>query len=312
MAPSPTSPSAGDSSQSAEKSPEAHLAAVLDAVPELAGAVSTTSLSGGITNRNYRVDTPRGVFVVRVGSAGAEALGIDRGREHASSLAAMRAGVGAEVVAYVPELRAIVTRFLMGRVLSADDVRDPGVLRRVVQSVRAVHAGPPVPGTFSPFETVRDYHTKALASGVAMPASMPAALERLAGVERALASDPAEPCPCHNDLLPANFIDDGERVRIIDWEYAGMGDRFFDLGNLAVNSQLDEAGERALLDVYFGADAGAVNAQNDHLRRLRLMRLASDMRESLWGFLQAGISSLDFDFLSYGKTHLDRFLALCP
>jgi thiamine kinase-like enzyme len=284
---------------------KALLAAVIAAVPELHGATSTSVLSGGITNCNYRVDTPRGAFVVRIGSAGAEALGIDRAREHASSLAAMQSGVGADVIAFFPALRAIVTRFLDGRVLSAGDIRDPSVLRRVVLAVRKVHEGAPVPGTFSPFETVRDYHNKALAHGVSMPTTMPAALERLARIERELLAAGA-PCPCHNDLLPANFIDDGESARIIDWEYAGMGDRFFDLGNLAVNSQLDEPGERALLEIYFG------RAQEDHLRHLRLMRLASDMRESLWGFLQAGISPLEFDFLSYGRTHLERFLALCP
>jgi thiamine kinase-like enzyme len=219
----------------------------------------------------------------------------------------MQSGVGADVIAFFPALRAIITRFLDGRVLSADGIRDPNVLRRVALAVRKVHEGAPLPGAFSPFEAVRDYHAKALARGVSMPETMPSALERLARVERELQETGApDPCPCHNDLLPANFIDDGERTRIIDWEYAGMGDRFFDLGNLAVNSQLDEPGERALLEIYFG------RAQEDHLRHLRLMRLASDMRESLWGFLQAGISPLEFDFLSYGRTHLERFLALCP
>jgi thiamine kinase-like enzyme len=309
MATSPSTPDAPADAKSPASSSlaeeDALLAAVLRAVPDLRGATTTTSLSGGITNRNYRVDTPHGAFVVRIGSAGAGALGIDRAHEHAASLAAMQAGVGADVIAYFPPLRAIVTRFLDGRVLSPDDVRDPGVLRRVALAVRQIHHGAPIPGAFSPFDTVRDYHTKALAHGVAIPESMPAALERLAQIELEI-GPVTDPCPCHNDLLPANFIDDGERTRIIDWEYAGMGDRFFDLGNLAVNSQLDAAGERALLEIYFG------HASEDHLRRLRLMRLASDMRESLWGFLQAGVSSLDFDFLSYGRTHLERFLALCP
>lgn len=284
---------------------DAHLAAAIAAVPELYGAHSTAVLSGGITNRNYRIDTPRGAFVVRIGSAGAEALGIDRAREHQASLAAMLAGVGAEVIAFLPEHRAIVTRFLAGRVLTAEDVREPEVLRRVVAAVRKFHEGASIPGSFSPFETVREYHARAMAHGVSMPDRMPAALEGLARIEREIGVV-VEPRPCHNDLLPANFIDDGEKVRVIDWEYAGMGDVFFDLGNLATNSQLDEPGERALLEMYFG------RVGDEHLRRLKLMRLASDMRESLWGFLQAGISPLDFDFLSYGRTHLERFLAHYP
>ena len=110
------------------------------------------------------------------------------------------------------------------------------------------------------------------------------------------------PGPCHNDLLAGNFIDDGTVVRIIDWEYGGMGDRFFDLGNLAVNNEFGKEHERALLKFYFGE----VNA--DQLRRLRLMRLASDMREAMWGFLQAAISTLDIDYLAYARKHLERFI----
>jgi thiamine kinase-like enzyme len=106
-------------------------------------------------------------------------------------------------------------------------------------------------------------------------------------------------------LLAGNFIDDGTAVRLIDWEYAGLGDRFFDLGNFAVNHQLDEGQERALLEAYFG------EVRPEHLRRLQLMRLVSDMREATWGYLQAGISTLKppAEYLKYGREHLDRFLA---
>src|SRR4030095_13529614 len=109
-------------------------------------------------------------------------------------------------------------------------------------------------------------------------------------------------CPCHNDLLAANLIDTGEAVRIIDWEYGGMGDLFFDLGNLAVNNDFEHEHERALLELYFG------EVQSEHLRRLRLMRLVSDMREAMWGFLQSAISTLNVDYLSYGHKHLERFI----
>src|SRR6185295_15889685 len=107
---------------------------------------------------------------------------------------------------------------------------------------------------------------------------------------------------CHNDLLAANFVDDGRAVQIIDWEYAGMGDRFFDLGNLAANNEFEETHETSLLEQYFGEVHPA------HLRRLRVMRLASDLREAAWGYLQEAISELDEDYLGYGRKHLDRFL----
>jgi thiamine kinase-like enzyme len=106
-------------------------------------------------------------------------------------------------------------------------------------------------------------------------------------------------------LVPANFIDDGTVIRVIDWEYGGLGDRCFDLGNLAVNSGMTEEQERLLLHAYFG------NASPEHVRRLRLMRLVSDMREAMWGFVQANISQLHEPayYLGYGKKHLDRFMA---
>lgn len=105
--------------------------------------------------------------------------------------------------------------------------------------------------------------------------------------------------------MPANFLDDGGSIWLIDWEYGGLGDRFFDLGNLAVNHQLDEAGERALLEAYFG------EMRDEHLRRLRRMRLVSDMREAIWGFLQAAVSTLHSPgyYLDYGRKHLRRFLS---
>jgi len=105
--------------------------------------------------------------------------------------------------------------------------------------------------------------------------------------------------PCHNDLLNANFIDDGERLRIVDWEYAGMGDRFFDLANFSINHEFGEEDNRMLLEAYFGA-------VREELRALRLMRFMSDFREAMWGVVQQGISELDFDFVAYADEHFAR------
>ena len=102
--------------------------------------------------------------------------------------------------------------------------------------------------------------------------------------------------PCHNDLLALNFIDDGERTWIVDWEYAGMGDPYFDLANFAVNNGLDPEGEALLLDAYGGGDP----------RALTLMRFMSDFREAMWGVVQQGISTLDFDYVEYAQQHFDR------
>ena len=277
--------------------------ALLRLVPALEGReVVISPLAGGITNRNFRVDVDGEEFVVRIGGDGTESLGIDRAIEHACATRAAHLAIGPEVIAYLPEHAALVTGFVAGTTLTADRLRQPDVLRRIVDALRRYHSAGERSGYFSPFETIRAYHSQAQSHAVRFPPAMDAALEILAGVEAELPRCDAL-CPCHNDLLPANVIDDGQRVAIIDWEYAASGDPFFDLGNLAANSAFEDHHERALLELYFGC------VRPDDHRRLQLMRLASDMREALWGFLQSWLSTLDFDYVGHGNYHLERFLA---
>jgi thiamine kinase-like enzyme len=278
------------------------IGAVLDCVPLLRGRDrSVTSLPGGITNRNYRVDTGDESYVLRIAGENTEFLGIDRIVEHACSLAAAELDVGAEVIAFLPDHDVLLTRFVPGRLLEPGDVREVPTMGRIVEALRRYHGGPPGAGTFSPFDVVRDYYALAWNRQVAFPPTIGEAMVRLGFIESAL-EGPELPCPCHNDLLASNLIDDGSAVRIIDWEYAGMGDRWFDLGNLAANNEFDKAQEYALLELYCG------EVRSEDMRRLQLMRLASDLRESLWGFLQSGVSTLEYEFVEYGRAHLDRFL----
>ena len=279
---------------------------VFPLIPGLEGQpVSVEPLPGGLTNRNFLLCVGDKNHVLRMAGADTNLLGIDRAREILCQRAAAAVGVAPAVVASFPEHGVLVREYVPGRTLTAADFRDPALVTRVAQALRRFHDAP-LPdgiGVFSPFAAVRSYHRLAAQRNVAMPARLNDALAHLRRIEDELATD--EPLAlCHNDLLPGNFIDDGAQLRIIDWEYAAAGDRFFDLGNLAVNLEFGPAEESALLDAYFGA------AQPDHLRRLRLMRLASDMREAMWGFVQAGISKLhtpDY-YIDYGCKHLDRFL----
>ncbi|HEY1598316.1 MAG TPA: phosphotransferase [Pirellulales bacterium] len=273
---------------------------ILGKIPELAGPATVTPLSGGITNHNFRVETGGATYVLRIAGQNTAQLGIDRDREHACAVAAAAAGVGAEVVAYLPEHCALLTRFLAGQVLSVDSARRDDVLQRAVAAIARLHAAPPVPGEFSAFLTIDDYHNLAIARAVSLPPEVPQAIAELKMLEKRVATSSAA-CPCHNDLLPGNLIDDGTTIRIIDWEYAGMGDRFFDLGNFAENHRLDASQEQQLLRLYFGRE------QPTELARLRAMRRVSALREAMWGFAQAGISQLDFDFTSYAREHLGRF-----
>jgi thiamine kinase-like enzyme len=273
---------------------------VIARVPGWAAAASQriTPLAGGITNENYRVDVDGRAFVVRIGGEGTALLGIDRAREQAATAMAASLGVGPELVFALPEAAVLVTRFIDGRGLEPADLHDPATLVRIVDALRCVHRGPPIPGRFSALRTVESYRDVALAHRVALPPALPAWLDLARRIEAAAPSAPA--VPCHNDLLPANFIDDGARIRILDWEYAAMGDPYFDLGNLAANGELDAAEEPRLLELY------GEGVTPRALARLGLMRLASDLREAMWGLVQVGVSRLSFDFAGYAARHFAR------
>jgi thiamine kinase-like enzyme len=275
------------------------LNAILSEMPALGGAPTVSPLAGGITNRNYRVEAADRVYVLRIAGEYTSALGIDRDREHACAKLAAELGIGAEIVCYLPRRAAMLTRFVEGRVLSAGDAHGD-VLARVAAALVRLHSAAAVPGLFSAFAVIRDYQRLARERGVPLPAELEGIDAELESIERRVGS-PARSCPCHNDLLPANLIDDGLRIRIIDWEYAGMGDRFFDLGNFAENNRLTPDEETDLLRLYFG------EVRADDVSRLRTMRRVSALREAMWGFAQAGISQLDFDFLGYADEHLHRF-----
>ena len=247
--------------------------------------VTVEVLGGGITNHNFKVGVDGDAFVLRIGGADTELLGIDRDAEHAASVNAARLGLGPEVVDFVDG--CLVTRFVEGEVGRAAPPEVGPLLRRL-------HDGPAIRGRFDSFRVVEVYAATAAVRGVAPPPAYERARETAIAIEERRGGAPLR--PCHNDLLAANFIHDGERLWIVDWEYAGMGDPFFDLANFAVNNELDEDGERELLAAYGG---------DDH-EPLVLMRFMSDFREAMWGVVQQALSELDFDFRAYADEHFER------
>ncbi len=278
------------------------LAAAIRAIPGWSGTsrVRVTPLETGITNRNFRVDLDGSSYVVRVAGRDTELLGIDREAERAAAEAAAAVGVGPEVVAFLPEHGCLITRFVEGAPVPPQELRRDEVLAGVVASIRAFHGAAPIPGSFSPFEVVLAYRDVARARGVSIPAIHERLLELADEIRTALGKAPLPARPCHNDLLNANFIRQGDRVLIVDYEYAGMGDPFFDLGNFSVMNDLPEEAQLRLLELYFGEVTPARRA------RLGLMRIMSDFREAMWGVVQQGISTLPFDYVGYADRHFDR------
>jgi thiamine kinase-like enzyme len=255
-------------------------------------------LGGGITNHNLKVEVDGEVFVLRVAGQGTNLLGIDRVVEVTATEAAAALGIGPEVVRFVEPEGWLVTRFVDGRSPPMERMREPDMLGRVAVALRAFHDGPAIPGAFDSFRVVEVYRQTALDRGGAVPELYEWAHEIAGRIEAKRSA--ATPVPCHNDLLNANFLDDGERLRIVDWEYAGMGDRFFDLANYSINHELDGAQSESLLEAYFG------DVRSDDVDALELMRFMSDFREAMWGVVQSAVSELDFDFDAYATEHFER------
>ena len=265
---------------------------------------SVVQLEGGITNRNFRVNFGGTDYVVRLPGKRTEILGIDRTAECIATKAASKLGMAPGVAAMFEEPSCLVTLFVSGREMTAEELREPETLGEVARDLRKFHeSGTELPTGFDSFRLVEEYAETGRANGSEPPAGYDDALEVAHRIEQAVKDQEEHgPVPAHNDLLTANFLrETSDHIQLIDWEYAGMGDRWFDLGNFAVNNEFDDDQEKQLLEAYFGEPP-------DERRRatLKLFRFMSDFRETMWGVVQTGVSELDFDFKGYAQKHFDR------
>jgi thiamine kinase-like enzyme len=282
--------------------PDPLLDAAIDAVPGWSGRgdANVTPIEEGRTNRNFRVEVGGEAYFLRLSDRETELLGIDRMAEHSAALAAAAAGVGPEVVAFLPMLGCLVTRWVPGLPLAEGDLEDVETLERAVKVVRTIHGCPALQSSFSAFRIVEDYRRIAQERGVVVPDAFEAAHAMASRIEEGSERAPVPDRPCHNDLLAPNFIRGDDAMWLVDHEYAGMGDPYFDLGNLSINNGLSEDAQERLLQLYFG------EVTNTHRARLGLMRIMSDFREAMWGVVQQGLSTLDIDYVAYAQTHFDR------
>ncbi len=258
------------------------------------------ALDGGLTNRNYRVTTPERDVVVRVSHKDDSLLAIDRSAEHANSRAAAASGAAPAVLEYSPEHSLLVVAYVSGRTFDADDMRDPGNLPRVSAVCRQLHAGPRFVTDFDMFEVQRRYLDTVLEHGFKLPDGYLDLGPTVDRIRVALAADEVATVPCNNDLLAANVIDDGTRLWLIDYEYAGNNDPCFELGNLASESNLSVAELTALVSAYFDAERPA------KIARTRLLGAMAQYGWMLWASIQAATSGIEFDFWSWGMEKYDR------
>jgi len=263
--------------------------------------LKTSFLAGGITNQNYKVVNGDESFVVRLVGVDTELLGVNREAERLANTVAGEMGIAPEVIYFIEPENCLVTRFIDGRPLPAEEIGQPENIRRVVGQLKKVHALPEIETEFYPTQFVREGTQTAQRYDVPMPEDFDWLMERLDEIEAAINPQRSNFRLCHNDLLNANFLVNGnDEIIILDWEYAGMNDPYFDLGNFSAHHEFSDDQDDLLLSAYFGETTSQNRAH------LKLMRIVSDYREATWALVQAGISQLDFDYDEYARKHIDR------
>lgn len=256
-------------------------------------------LTGGITNRNFRIDLPGESFVLRLSGKNTGLLGIHRPTERAANTFAASLGIAPEVVYFIEPEGYLVTRFVQAQPLPVETIREESWLLQVASALRRFHTqAPPLDNTFDIFHVIATLTRIGQEHHGPFPDNFDWLMENVRAVKKAFARAPYTPHPCHNDLLNGNFLNTNGSLIILDWEYAGMGDVYFDLANFSHHHTLHDTQIHYLLTQYFGT-ASSDPASSKHFARLKLMEPLSDMREALWGTVQTSISTLDEDFAGY-------------
>ena len=273
----------------------------LRAVPSLAGARVVRPLEGGITNRNYRVDLADGIVVVRLSDPQSSALAIDRHNEYLNSVAAAQSGAGAPVIDYLRGRGVLVVGWIEGRTLTEADVGEE--LPRIAAACRQLHGGPRFASDFNMFDIQSRYLALVRERGYRLPARYEEFAPKVQAMRAAMAAHPEGSVPCNNDLLAANFIDEGDRIRLIDYEYSGNNEASFELGNVWSEATLAPERLDELVDAYWGVASPA------RVARARLWALMSKYGWTLWASIQDAISPIDFDYWGWGMEKYDRAVA---
>ena len=265
---------------------------LLDKVPRLQNRTAVTELSGGLTNRNLKISTASGDYVARISSNKSSLLAIDRQSEYENSKIAAGIGVGAPVFDYLPEFGLLVIGYLPGKTYSNLDVANN--LGRIASTCSLLHKAAPFTRDFDMFVIQENYQKLVTESGFRFPNGYHQYAPHLSRIKSALAVLDEGRVPCNNDLLPANFIDDGKKIWLIDYEYSGNNDACFELGNIWSEAKLPISALEELVTAYYGSP------RPEKLARAWLFALLAKYGWTLWASIQSSVSDIDFDFWQWG------------
>lgn len=274
---------------------------VIAAVPEWAGrTIVAERIQAGLTNLNFRVEVDGMSHFVRIPGSGTDLLAVDRGNELHNTRAAAEAGVSPKVLYSLPEWDVFVLEWLPARTMSNEAFTTDDAPSRIADILRRLHAGPRFRDDFDMFRVAERYLALVDERAISVPAGYREHLPLLPRIESALTAHPLATVPCHNDLLAENYLGDGERLWIVDWEYSGNNDPTFELGNTAQELGLDAERQSELCAAYFGVASPAL------LARMRLQMIMSDVGWTLWAAIQARISTIDYDFTGWAEERWAR------
>jgi len=274
---------------------------VIAAIPAWAGrAVDAEPIAAGLTNANWKVTVDGTPHFVRIPGAATDLLAVDRANERHNTRAAATAGVGPPVLHELPEWDVFVLAWVDARTMSIETLGAPGIPARVAEALRQLHAGPRFRDDFDMFRTTERYLRVVDERSILIPNGYRDRLDRLPRIEAALGVHPLPTVPCHNDLLAENYLDDGQRLWLVDYEYSGNNDPTFELGNTCQEQGWEEARIRELCAAYFGEVTDAL------LARMRLQMIMSDVGWTLWAAIQAAISTIEYDFFGWAEERWAR------
>lgn len=262
--------------------------------------ISIQPLSGGLTNTNYKVEVDGVPYFARVPGASTELLAIDRNNEYHNTKAAAEAGVAPRILHHLPEYNVMVIEFLHGRTMSKDSLNEKGMPTRMAQAIKKLNRGPRFYSDFNMFRLTEYYLRLCRERNIKIPQGYNERMETVNRIEQAMNAKPLGTVPCNNDLLAENYIDDGEQLWLIDYEYSGNNDPTFELGNTCQEMQFNDEQIREVCTAYFG------EASRNMIARMKLNMIMSDVGWGLWAAIQADISTIDFDFWGWAVERWGR------
>jgi thiamine kinase-like enzyme len=276
---------------------ESTFGALLDQVPLVKNRTSVTELSGGLTNRNLAIESDGTKYVARISSNSSDLLNINREDEYKNTILAADVGIGATVHDYLPGQGLLLISYINGKTFGAQDIANN--LPRVAKSVRTLHSAKPFVSDFNMFTLQKRYLDIVQSNNFIYPDKYLDYEGHIADLKKALSVLPSEIVPCNNDLLPGNFIDDGDKIWLIDYEYSGNNDACFELGNIWAEAFLEYDALVELIDSYYGTH------RPEKIARAWLQSLMAKYGWTLWAAIQASISDIDFDFRAWGGEKFD-------